>query len=370
MGLLRIFLAISVLLTHLGPGLSPVNGYLAVICFYVISGFYMSKVINEKYLGQTGWKSKFYLSRLLRLYPVYWAIAIFAFITFPLRFGHGAWMFDIDNDLNFMQRAAIASSNIFLWGLDAIIMLSQSGLTHPLVRFVGPAWSLAIELQFYLIAPFIVTRSLRFSLLLLLCTLAIRFSLLGADYDPWRYYFAPAVWCFFLMGHLSHRLSVLVPCIANRRLGVASIAAMLLSAALARVWATEDIDGAALWAFYILFAISVPFIFEMTKNSKGDLAVGALSYSLYIAHRPIFQFSLYLLGITKSDNFAELGASACLAVLFVTLCVAIAINMFIEKPMDKIRSAISNRSSQPAPDALSGMSAVAAAAITATAAKT
>src|SRR5581483_5970412 len=48
------------------------HGSVAVVCFFVISGFYMAMVLTEKYdsCGQ------FYLARLVRLYPAYIAMLV------------------------------------------------------------------------------------------------------------------------------------------------------------------------------------------------------------------------------------------------------------------------------------------------------
>ena len=54
MGLLRIVLALSVLLEHAMAwhGYRMLGGPLAVQCFFIISGFYMGLVLNEKYAAQ------------------------------------------------------------------------------------------------------------------------------------------------------------------------------------------------------------------------------------------------------------------------------------------------------------------------------
>lgn len=76
MGILRTLLALSVVLDHLGGGATNqlVGGRLAVQLFYVISGFLISYVLTgtDRYQGATG---HFYANRLLRLFPVYLAVA-------------------------------------------------------------------------------------------------------------------------------------------------------------------------------------------------------------------------------------------------------------------------------------------------------
>jgi peptidoglycan/LPS O-acetylase OafA/YrhL len=74
MGLIRFYLAISVAVWHISDTSLMINGYLAVICFYIISGYYMSMVLNGSYRGP-GSTIRFYVARYLRLYPTYLVIA-------------------------------------------------------------------------------------------------------------------------------------------------------------------------------------------------------------------------------------------------------------------------------------------------------
>src|SRR6201995_5837701 len=85
MGLLRFWLAMAVVFEHTAlfmgdPGRFPyhlrlLNGQTAVQSFYIISGFYISLILNEKYVGRgSGWL--FLSNRFLRIYPVYWLMLL------------------------------------------------------------------------------------------------------------------------------------------------------------------------------------------------------------------------------------------------------------------------------------------------------
>ena len=85
MGLLRLLLALAVVADHAGPplgwtALRMTGGPLAVQMFYVVSGFYMALVLNEKYLGAGAWWA-FAKSRLIRLYPMYWFVALLTLLV-------------------------------------------------------------------------------------------------------------------------------------------------------------------------------------------------------------------------------------------------------------------------------------------------
>lgn len=76
-GTTRLFLALVVTVYHLGPldGFAQKLklGYIAVWCFYLLSGYLMVLVTQEGYQSQ---RWRFLASRALRIYPVYWAVLL------------------------------------------------------------------------------------------------------------------------------------------------------------------------------------------------------------------------------------------------------------------------------------------------------
>ena len=91
MGILRLLLAISVVLAHSSPlfGITSVGGALAVQAFYIISGFYMSLILNEKYTGGNNSYYLFISNRLLRLYPIYWVVLVSQIIFYAVGYFQG-----------------------------------------------------------------------------------------------------------------------------------------------------------------------------------------------------------------------------------------------------------------------------------------
>ena len=78
MGILRFLLAFAVFNGHanLPLGFSIVAGSTAVHCFFVISGFYMAMVLNEKYIPAGASYADFISSRMLRLAPAYLMVVV------------------------------------------------------------------------------------------------------------------------------------------------------------------------------------------------------------------------------------------------------------------------------------------------------
>jgi peptidoglycan/LPS O-acetylase OafA/YrhL len=87
MGILRVLLAILVVGSHTSPffGLKLPSGYYAVEAFFLISGFYMASILNEKYFAHKGGYKLFISNRFLRIYPLYYILLVIIIIYSAIR---------------------------------------------------------------------------------------------------------------------------------------------------------------------------------------------------------------------------------------------------------------------------------------------
>jgi len=120
------------------------NGNLGVNFFFVLSGFLITFLLIEEKL-QTGkiQIGKFYVRRILRIWPLYFLCVIFGFYGFPAiksLFG------ETPN-----ETASIISFLTFTSNFDMI----RHGL--PDASILGVLWSIAIEEQFYFVWPIILS---------------------------------------------------------------------------------------------------------------------------------------------------------------------------------------------------------------------
>lgn len=222
MGILRFILAISVVITHSSPvfGVSIVGGQMAVQSFYIISGFYMSLILNEKY--KKGSYKLFITNRFLRLYPIYWCVLILTVIWCVIMYYSSNTLAEnsLSVFINYFQNMDFTTViflifiNLFLFGQDIALFLglnpTSGGLfftenfrnSNPQVHsfiFVPQAWTVGLELMFYLIAPFLVRRKIVTILILTAFTLCLKmfFYNSGFNHDPWTYRFFPTELLFF-----------------------------------------------------------------------------------------------------------------------------------------------------------------------------
>ncbi len=231
MGVLRVMLALFVVIEH-SSALSVIHlpgGVFAVKVFFIISGFYMTMILNKKYIGKDSY-SLFISNRFLRLYPIYWVVVGLTIIAAFLSFlSFNSWMrlmpYVAFNDfMNIKTLAFLGFTNIFLFGQDMVMFLGvnlDSGLmfftnnftnTSPELHnflLIPQAWTIGLELIFYLIAPFLVRKKLPVILLLIAGSFLLRgyiYFILGMHHDPWTYRFFPTELALFLFGTISYHI--------------------------------------------------------------------------------------------------------------------------------------------------------------------
>ena len=360
MGFLRLCLALAVVIEHsepiLGWGFARLTGgRLAVQMFYVISGFYMALVLHRRYTGP-GHYRRFITNRFLRLYPSYAVVALFTLVAC----GAASWLLGSEvrpfgewaewgGALASESLLALVGANLTLLGQDAIMFLAIDPVSGglyltpdfaaqdlPAYRFllVPQAWTLGVELLFYLVAPFVVTRKVSRVAALLVAGLALRWLVrdaLGLRDDPWSYRFFPIELPLFLWGSLAFKAYAALEArgLLRRDLGCAALAfvlsAVLFYAGLPGAWRSEALG---LPMLCIALGPALPFLFHLTRDWRRDRWIGELSYPVYVAH-----WIVAMLLRSAGVGDASLGLAVCaLSVAF-----AILLRRLVEEPVERRR---------------------------------
>ena len=354
MGLIRLILALSVVITHAGDGIfgaQLVGGKIAVQSFYIISGFYMTLILNEKYVGQNGSYKLFITNRLLRLYPVYWvvllltvAVSLTLFVSSSgENYGKLAPYAQYYESMNFSSLAFLIVANIVLLFQDVVMFLgldlSNGNLfftsnfyrTNPMLwkfLLVPQAWTIGIEICFYLIAPFIVRRKLSVIAILIMLSFALRLGLYqnGFYHDPWTYRFFPNELLFFLLGTLGYHMYI--------KLKTYKLSPRYLQAIYAFILLITFVYSFVPWAdkyilYLFIFFLSVPFIFLLSKNWKRDRYIGELSYPVYISH-------WFVIWISQVLNVSYFGVKG-IVISLMTIFISILLNELVSKKVERYR---------------------------------
>ena len=347
MGILRLLLAVSVIAAHAGPlfGSTMLPGNFAVETFFMISGFYMSLVLSSKYSG-SGAVTMFYSNRFCRLYPTYFVVLLgnwawFFFVWWwTARLPANGWVREY-SQMDLLSKLGLIVSNWTMIGNDLrclfhfspeqgfLFLHDYSTATAPDgakwagdFGTIGQAWSVGLEIWFYLLVPFLAR--LHNGMLLFVAVLSAATKLWMEMSGMLTYFFFPAQLFFFIIGMFGQRLTRhLIAKLASPKWGwgmTATLALFMIA------FPYIDLAGKR-WVFYSLAAVSLPFIFVASKSSNLDRCLGNLSYPIYMVHMLVMAVISAVLG--KVDR--------ALPTLAGTLLVSIALVIYLEDPLDKWR---------------------------------
>ncbi len=362
MGLLRLILAITVVIAHSNTvfGLRFTGSLVAVEMFFMISGFYMTMILDKKYIGR-GSYTLFLSNRFLRLYPTFWAILLLTILASIIKYiCFGEW-FKLSPYIKYYNVMTIETlffqifTNVALIGQDIVMFLGfdqESGgmyFTHDFSTsspkfytflFVPQAWTLGLEVLFYLIAPFIVRKSNLVIVSIIVMSMLIRGTIysIGYNNDPWTYRFFPLELALFLLGTISYRLYEVYKIHQIKILGFNLTGFILVSLSsiiifYQHIGVSGYIQHIFNWLFYGFFCLSIPFVFNFSKSSIIDSRIGELSYPVYISHiLVIASISPFLSFIGLTEYRGEL------AVIF-TILISYILVLLISDPIEKIRQA-------------------------------
>lgn len=110
--------------------------------FFVLSGFLITFLMlkEQEEFGRFSLK-KFYIRRLLRIWPVYYVVLLFGFVCFPL----------IRTYVLGVEMVETANPTLYVLFLSNFDQINQGVL--PFGVGLGPTWSVGIEEQYYLVWP-------------------------------------------------------------------------------------------------------------------------------------------------------------------------------------------------------------------------
>ncbi|MCB5183701.1 acyltransferase [Methylobacillus gramineus] len=291
----RFLLAILVALSHFGfiyKGLNP--GQWAVISFYFLSGYLMwmqfGKFNAQKELF--GASMTFYIDRFLRIFPLYLIVLSFMYLTLG----------GVDHLENYLLFPLSYHS---LLGVKAEIF---------------PAWSLATEMHFYILVPFLFLASNKIlKSVMWLSFMIFIISPFLSNSTWWGYYGAPGTLFVFAAGMMFAKGLNIKPVL------FASIVA-LAGFVIAKTFQPALPCGINISVCLgMIFAALVVPVLSKLKGGKWDKNLGALTFPLFLIHPWVVEFFNF-------DNM--------LFLLLTSLVISWALMAFIENPFDKLRYAV------------------------------
>ncbi|WP_409346314.1 acyltransferase family protein [Paenibacillus sp. MBLB4367] len=330
---LRAIAVLAVILYHIHPAWAP-GGLLGVGVFFVLSGYLITDIIaNEwKKTGRIDLQN-FWLRRFRRLIP-----AMLAMIASVL-----LWMmlFDISRLQAIGGDALAAVMYVSNWRFifHQVSYFEQFGPPSPL----GHLWSLAVEEQFYLLWPFLLSLGLRFAprrwqlagmILVAAAVSAIAMAVIyEPGIDPSRVYYGTDTRAFALL--IGAALAVVWPSrklvikvAPGVRLLIDAIGWAGLLSVLLMIGLTDQYDGflyrGGLVLLSLVTAAAVASIVHPASSLNRALGwkplqwLGVRSYGIYLWHYPVIALSGDAVSggeLNIARAFLQLAASFGLAAL-------------------------------------------------------
>lgn len=310
MGTYRFLLAIAVALSHMGVtfmgGHNP--GVVAVISFFLISGFVMTGLVRS-YYSEYHKVPMFYLDRMARIFPQY--------LLFLMLAAAGYFFLGFSSPYLKEASAAAAVANFLVVPLD-FFMYSPAVASFMLVP---QAWSLGLELMFYLLFPLVLIsgrRGLWFGLSLLVWFVAASGAV---NTDAWGYRLLPGTLFIFLLGSYVYDLrkpSIRHPAVMVSGLMAVCAAVLYQAGRLGLPYSFEVMAG-------LFVGVSVLFFLARCERKWWDEWLGNLSYGIFLCHFVVI-WTLELLGLPRDTSWIALALAASIILAFLGY-------VFVERPV-------------------------------------
>ncbi len=308
------WLAIFLTITPFGYGWTGVQLFLIISGYLIHLSFLKSKTTKYDF-------KKFYLRRFFRIYPPYLVVLVF---------------------LAFQYNRDILKSGEKLWDFVSHILMTYNLQDNTFFSYNGAFWSLALEVQLYLIYPFFLFLRRKMGIqktIYLLVGLYLLFTILfNTIYIPNFYYALQNLvfksWIIWGLGAF----------LAERhfegkqlfKVNGWGILGLLILASLVKTTVISLKINDLLWAlFYIAF---INYYLQI-KNELPKLwekliaSVGESSYSLYLIHLPVIHGlvgSITFMGISKTRSFAHIMDGAI--IFFIAFALSKGLYYLLEKP--------------------------------------
>jgi peptidoglycan/LPS O-acetylase OafA/YrhL len=333
-GLMTIFVLVSHYFAEIDGGLMVLAvGWIAVDVFFALSGFLVGRLIIDKG-DRANFLRVFFIRRVCRTFPIYFVCVLGAYALIAPQ--SAAWS-DMGKALPFWSYLTF-SQNIFF--------ATQTSIG---VHWLSPTWTMAVEEQFYLVAPALILLTPRRLLPWMLGLIA-----LGAVLFRFWVHQAgmPAYYGLSLLPARADSLALgLLAAVAFTRgwgegprmtLAIRSSAPLLIFLALA-IRKLEGPGGPAfaVVGFFLVTLAGALFVLAIARgapeaqrfNGKLLAYFGHNSFAIYLTHMPILWLAHGLaLGVKPT---LSTGEGLVVTVLAIPVCIAVSrlLTRFVEEPI-------------------------------------
>lgn len=328
LGIIRFIFALLVVLAHLS-GLKELShtGIFAVFGFYLVSGYLITLILNDRYLFDF---KTFALNRFLRLFPIYYLVCL---IAIPLIF-----LFEGADKFHWIWKIDLGWKN-----LPGILFIFPLEFYENTFRFVPSTWSVAVELVNYFLLWLVIARSKKITILVVFISIIYHvFSIYLGQSWAVRYYPFYAALLPFSLGALIYFINKSYALSDNKNIpNILLIVCLTFCINLITTGYMGGIESKFfvlnfyinIVALFLLFIAATNFKFE-SKHEIFGKKLGDLAYPIFLIHWIIgFAVSLIL------DN----GKTRGLELLLYSIPPIIAISYVLSKLSDKLIEPMRNK---------------------------
>ena len=309
------------------------HGARGVQLFYLASAFTLFLSFNYRKESEAKPNRNFFIRRFFRIAPMYYLGIVY--FLFQNGLGPRYWLGDAES----ITAGNIISNVTFTHGINPYWITS----------LVPGGWSIAVEMTFYAIVPFLVTRisntnqAVRFTILSLFCSLILKFAFLKfpmiSDETLWKNYlflYFPNQIALFGLGIIAYFL------IIKKDRKLTGLNYLVISTMLTSHFIWNYIPNHFL--FGIAFLVLIVSL-SKTENSilvnKLTIFLGKISYSAYLVHFAVLywltRFNLIDFIPIEGEITSLLNYSLRLAlVVLLTSLISSVLLKFIERPFQKL----------------------------------
>ena len=329
-GTYRTLLALVVVYVHFVDS-TALPGHYAVFGFFTLSGYLMTLIMNRNYGYGVKGIALYGVNRALRIYPMYWLTCVIAVAILML----------IGSDFSGPYSEFSMPQTWRQWLTNILLYVKIT--TRP--TLVQPAWTLTVELFYYLCIGLGLSRNRRITAVwLILAVLYTGYMVaVGASFTHRFFSIGAAALPFALGASLYHWRDELSRWLAFFSSHVAA-PATAFGLFLANGAAAHLLGGYEGLFFYTNVPICALLVITLCQRkhlagiSRGfDKLMGDLSYPIYLVHAPLGWLLLYF---CKLADVPVTGPSLLTFFLFLgpTVLASWLMSILIERPIENIRS--------------------------------
>lgn len=278
-------------------------GKLGVVLFFVMSGFLITSLLLKEHQENNSISfKKFYMRRILRIWPLYYLTILMGFYVYP----YIPFFSDPYQDL-YVNVLESRSSNIYYY---LSIFANLGVVKHGLISYTSHVWSIATEEQFYLIWPLLFSIFHKRLLQMMVIVIIFYWSIKYINYKPqiinrlFEKEFAENLrdfWYFFnincmaiggIFAYILHKNYMVVKLLLNQyTFYIATFTTVIfLSIGINFGFFHYEI-------YCVLFGVIISNLafnpkFKKTLEFKITNYLGTISYGLYMLHLPVLLIAI------------------------------------------------------------------------------